>query len=249
MHRVLLGFHRVGHGTFAAARRTSRVGDCDVVQQLDDARQVGLFTDRQLQGGHAGAELGLEVVDRALVRRPLAVELVHEDRPGNAALLGEPPRDLRLHLDTLDGGDDEQREVGGLQRGDDVAHEIGVAGRIDDVHLVAVELERCDRKRHGDGPPLLFGIEVGDGRAVFDPAHARDRAGAEEERLRQGRLAGAAVADDCDVPNLGGGIRLHLTPDVSVAPWTILRRPFGEPPGAGTGFGTVVETLANASTA
>ena len=60
-------------------------------------------------------------------RRALAVELVDEDRARDAALLGELPRDLGLHLDALDRRDDEQREVGGLERGADVADEVGVA--------------------------------------------------------------------------------------------------------------------------
>ena len=140
------------------------VGDRGVVQQLDDARQRGLFADRELQRRDAGAELLLELVERALERRALAVELVDEDRARDAALLGELPRDLGLHLDAFDRGHDEQREVGGLERGGDVADEVGVARRVEQVDLVAVELERRERERHRDAPALLLGIEVADRR-------------------------------------------------------------------------------------
>ena len=51
-------------------------------------------------------------------------------------MLGELPRDLGLHLDALDRGHDEQREVGGLERGADVADEVGVARRVEHVDLV-----------------------------------------------------------------------------------------------------------------
>ena len=83
---------------------------------------------------------------------------------GMPRCLGHLPRDLGLHLDAFDRGDDEQREVGGLQRGGDVADEVGVAGRVDDVDLVAVVLERREGERHRDAAPLLLGIEVAGGR-------------------------------------------------------------------------------------
>ncbi len=92
----------------------------------------------------------LQLVEGARERRALAVELVDEDRARDAALLGELPRDLGLHLDAFDRGHDEQREVGGLQRGGDVADEVRVARCVEHVHLVAVELERRERERHRD---------------------------------------------------------------------------------------------------
>ena len=88
---------------------------------------VGLLADRQLERRDARAEPRLELVERARERRALAVELVDEDHARQPALLGELPRDLGLHLDAFDRGDDEQREVGGLERGRDVADEVGVA--------------------------------------------------------------------------------------------------------------------------
>src|SRR5205085_2557893 len=155
------------------------------------------------------------VVERALERRAFPVELVDEDRTGQATLLREPPCNLRLHLDALDGRDNEQREVGGLQRGDDVSDEIRVSGRVEQVDLVAVELEGRERERHRDGPPLLLRVEIRNGRAVFDAPDARDRAGTEQQRLRERRLAGAAVAQECDVADLRARIRLQPS-----TPWS-----------------------------
>ena len=122
------------------------------------------------------------------------------------------PRDLGLHLDALDRGDDEQREVGGLQRGGDVADEVGVAGRVEQVDLVAVELERRERERHRDPPPLLLGVEVADGVPSSTLPEAGDRAGGEQQGLGQRGLAGAAVADEGDVADLGRRERLHQNP-------------------------------------
>ena len=207
--RVLLGLHVVGHRALDALRRAARVVDGDVVQEIDHARQARLLADRQLQRGDARAELRLQLVERPRERCALAVELVHEDRARQAALLGELPRDLGLDLDALDGRHDEQGEVGGLDRGGDVADEVGVARGIEQVHLVVFELEGRERERHRDGAALFLGVEVAHGRSVLDPAEAHDRPGVEEQGLGQRGLACAAVPDECDVADLRGRKRLH----------------------------------------
>ena len=74
---------------------------------------------------------------------------------------------------------------------------------------MAVELERGERERHRDPAPLLLGVEVADGRAVLDLAQAGDRPGGEQERLGERRLAGAAVAHEGDVADVGRRERLH----------------------------------------
>jgi len=71
--------------------------------------------------GHAGAELVAQLVEGALEAGPLPVELVHEDHPGHA----EPGRSRQMaavcHLDAVDRGHDEHREVDHPERGQHVA--------------------------------------------------------------------------------------------------------------------------------
>ena len=74
------------------------------------------------------------------------------------------------------------------------------------------ELERRDRQGHRDPPALLLGIEVAHRGSVLDLPEAGDRAGDEQERLGQGRLAGPAVTDEGDVADLGRRERLHKNP-------------------------------------
>ena len=223
--RVLLAFHLGGDRAVRSGRRPAGVGDRVVVEQLDDRRERGFLADREVQRRDARAEAFLELVERARERRALAVELVDEDRPRDAALLGELPRDLGLHLDAFDRGHDEQREVGGLERGADVADEVGVARRVEQVHLRAVELERRERERHRDPAPLLLGVEVADRRAVLDLAQAGDRPGGEQEGLGQRRLAGATVAHEGDVADVGRRERLHPVPPGSRrAVWRLYER-------------------------
>ncbi len=212
VHRVLLGFHLGRNLALVPLGRAVAVGDRVVVQELDDAAERRLGADREVQRRDTGAEPLLQLVEGALERRSLAVELVDEDRPRDAALLGHLPGHLGLHLDALDRGDDEQREVGGLERGAHVADEVGVSRRVEQVHLVPVELERRQRQRDRDPAALFLGIEVAHGRAVLDLAQAVGRTGGEQQGLGQRGLAGAAVPDEGHVADVGRRKRLHPQP-------------------------------------
>ena len=198
--RVLLHLHLGWDG--ALGRGAVDVVHCVVVEELDDAVEVGFVADRQLERCHAGAELLLELVEGAGERRALAVELVDEDGARQPEVVGHAPRDLGLHLDALDRGHHEHREVGGPQRGGDVTHEVGVARRVDHVDLVARVLERGDRQRHRDPPPCLLGVEVGGGGAVLHLAEPGDGPGREQEGLGEGGLPRPAVADQGHVADL-----------------------------------------------
>ena len=140
----------LGHflGDLGPGRRAAVVVEERLVgQQVGDAPEVALLADRQLEWRDAGAEVVAQLVERALERSPLAVELVDEDHARHAEVARDAPRRLGLHLDPLDGAHHEDREVGHPQGGVHVAHEVGVAGRVEDVDLVALVLEGGDRQR------------------------------------------------------------------------------------------------------
>ena len=185
------------------------VGEGAVGEEIHDPRQLVLFADRQMERRHRGAERLDELVERALERGPLTVELVDEERPGDTEVLGDVPGDPGLHLEPLDGGDHDDRQIGRSQPGLRVADEVRVAGRVEQVDLVVLPLER--RKGERDRDPLgnLVGIEVADGVAVLDAAHAIDGAGGEQECFGERRFPGTAVADEHDVADPVGGIGLH----------------------------------------
>ena len=115
------------HRALGAFGRRAVVHHRGVGQQVDDAAELGLLADRELERRDARAEAVLQLVERAFERRALAVELVDEDHAGDAARLGHLPGDLGLHLDALDRGDDAHDEVDRAQRGRDVADEVRVA--------------------------------------------------------------------------------------------------------------------------
>ena len=77
-----------------------------------------------------------------------------------------------------------------------------MAGRVDQVDDDVVPLERHAGGKDGDAALLLFRIEVGDGRALVDLAHAVRGAGVIEHPLGDSGLAGIDVGDDADVADL-----------------------------------------------
>ena len=68
VHRVLFGREVVGNRAGLAGAAVV-VRDGGVAEQVDHAMEVILLADRQLERRDAGAELVLQVVERALKRR------------------------------------------------------------------------------------------------------------------------------------------------------------------------------------
>ena len=113
---VLERLHVVGDGLgvgHAADVDVGRVGE-----QVGDAPELGLGADRQLERRDAGAEPVPQLVEGPLEAGPLPVELVDEDHAGHAEAGRLAPDGLGLHLDAVDRGDHEHRQVDHAQRGD-----------------------------------------------------------------------------------------------------------------------------------
>ena len=85
---------------------------------------------------------------------------------------GLGPQLLGLHFDAGDGIDDDDGGFGDAERGARVGQEVGEPGRVDDVDFGLLPLgvgeAGGERVLAGD----FFFVEVGDGRAVVDPADA-----------------------------------------------------------------------------
>ena len=70
-------------------------------QKVDDALEVRLGADRQLNADRAAADLGLDLVDAAEEIGADLVHLVDEYDARHAVLVGLTPNGLRLRLDAL----------------------------------------------------------------------------------------------------------------------------------------------------
>ena len=89
---VGLGFQLRGDvDRLVLARAVGRVLPGLHRHEVDDAGEVFLLADRQLDGDDVLAELLLQRVERARERGALAVHLVDDDEPRQLELLGELP--------------------------------------------------------------------------------------------------------------------------------------------------------------
>jgi hypothetical protein len=126
---------------------------------------------------------------------------VHEDQARDVELLGALPQPRGGDLDAHHGVDDEHGRLAHAQGAERVGDEAGLAGGVEEVDLAVHPFERAEGR--GDRHParLLVLIGVGDGRAIGDRAEPVGRARLEQQRLVQRGLAGAAVADERDIPD------------------------------------------------
>ena len=80
-------------------------------EDVDDAEEVGLRPDGQLDDGDGGVEAVLDHLDAAVEVRAHAVHLVDEAHPRDFVLVGLAPDGLGLGLDAGDGVEDGHRAV------------------------------------------------------------------------------------------------------------------------------------------
>ena len=159
-----------------------------VVEQVDDAMEVGLVPDGQLDRRHARPERSPDLAQHAVEVGSLPVQLVDHDDPRHAQPRRRPPGVLRLGLHPVGRTDDHDRQVGVGQRGHHLTCEVGVPGRVEEVHLDPVDRERRQARRDRELAGHLLGLEVHDGRALLDGSPPGDGTGGGQQGLGQGGL-------------------------------------------------------------
>jgi hypothetical protein len=132
--------------------------------------KVVFFANGQLERGNACAERTVQLLENVGKIGPFPVQLVHEHKTRCAELGRRLPEYLRLYFNTVDGADDEHREVGHRKRRQRFGYEIRITGTVQDIDLVAAPFECRKGKagRHVMG--VFFRLEVRNGGPVFDPA-------------------------------------------------------------------------------
>ena len=134
----------------------------------------------------------------------LAVEHVDEQHPGEAELVRHVLHARRAHLEPHHPVDDDERALDDAKRAPCLALEARVARHVQQVDLAVLPRRVGERQRDRHPPLLLVLVPVADGGAGVDRAEPVDLVGLKEQRLDEGRLAGATMADDCDVADLSG---------------------------------------------
>ena len=117
------------------------------LDQVDDALEVVLAADRQLDRQRVGAEPVVHRLHRVEEVGAGAVHLVDVGEARDLVLVGLAPDGLRLGLDAGDGVEDGDRAVEDAQAALDLDREVDVAGRVDDVDPVVRSTRRRWRRR------------------------------------------------------------------------------------------------------
>src|SRR5690606_15255671 len=105
--------------------------DRAVAHQIDQALEIGLGADRQVQGSRYRAETVDDRLDTVIEVRAGPIELVYVAHPRHAVFLGLAPHGFGLGLDA---GDAVERGYGAVKHAQaafDFDGEVHVAGRVD----------------------------------------------------------------------------------------------------------------------
>ena len=170
--------------------------------EVDDALEVALGTDRQLDRHGVRAEAVDHRLDAALEIGADAVHLVDVGDARDGVLVRLAPDRLGLWLYTCNGVEEGDSTIENAQRALHLDREVHVAGRIDDVDAVISPLARGGGRRDRDTALLLLLHPVHRGGALVDLAHLVGLSGVIQDALGRRRLARIDVGHDPDVPGL-----------------------------------------------
>src|SRR5690606_28668310 len=174
------------------------------LDEIDDANEVALSADRQLNCERYGTKTRLDHVEAAVEVRADLVHLVAEDHARHMILLSLTPDGFRLRLNACIRVEKSNGTVKHAKRALDLNGEVDVTGRVDDVEpaLLAITARpeggrgsRSDR----DAALLLLLHPVHGRGAVVRLAHLVVLAGVVKDTLSRGRLAGIDVSHDAEV--------------------------------------------------
>ena len=173
------------------------------LDQVDDAFEVTLGADGQLDRNDVGAEPLFHGLHREVEVGADLVHLVDEADPRDVVFVGLPPYLLGLRLDTLLAVEDGYGTVEHAQAALHLDGEVDVPGGVDDVDLVVFPEAGGSRGGDGDPPLLLLLHPVHGGGAVVHLTDLVADTGVVEDALRRRRLSGVDVRHDADVADLG----------------------------------------------
>ena len=173
------------------------------LDQVDDALELTLRADRQLDRDDVGAEALLHRAHREVEVRTDLVHLVDEANARDVVLVGLAPDLLGLRLHAFLAVEHGNRTVEDPQAALHLDGEVDVPGGVDDVDLVVVPEAGGSGGGDGDPPLLLLLHPVHGGGAVVHLTDLVADTGVVEDALGRRRLTGIDVRHDADVADLG----------------------------------------------
>ena len=172
------------------------------LDQVDDAHELVLGTDRQLQQDRDSVQTLFNGFDAVVERSAGAVQLIDVADTRHAVLSGLTPHSHRLRLDarhTVEYGNSTVEDTQGTLHLDGEVH---VPGGVNDVDLGVMPEGGGRGGGNGNAALLLLLHPVHGGGAVVDLADLVGLAGVVKDALGRRRLAGIDVGHDADVANL-----------------------------------------------
>mmetsp|Transcript_16906 Transcript_16906/g.45368 ORF Transcript_16906/g.45368 Transcript_16906/m.45368 type:complete len:533 (+) Transcript_16906:948-2546(+) len=167
--------------------------------EIDNALELGLGADGELEDEGDCAQILLDHVHAVVEVRAGAVHLVREAHARDAVLVGLAPHSFGLGLDAGDGVEDGDGAVQDAEGTLDLEGEVDVARGVDNVDTSVLPESRGGGSGDGDAALLLLGHIVHGGGAVVDLADFVGLAGVVEDTLGGGGLAGVDVGHDANV--------------------------------------------------
>ena len=172
------------------------------LDQINDADELGLGTDGELDHSRIAAEPVLDGVQYVVEVRAGAVHLVDEAHAGHLVLVGLAPHGLRLGLDPGHAIEHCNCTVQHPQRTLHLDREVHVTWRVDDVDAVVAPETTGGGGGNGDAPLLLLLHPVHGGCAVMDLTDLVVHTGVVEDPFGRRGLARVDMGHDPDVAGL-----------------------------------------------
>src|ERR1700686_508230 len=208
--------HVVWYGNLAALAVWCRDERLEV-QQVDNAAEVLLRTDGQVERKWARRELVAHGGDRAVEVGVLLVQLVDHHDPRLVGAVAVLPRDLGAHGQLGTGSHHDDAPVGHSEPAQHLGRKVEEPGRVEDVDLVAVVVGERHAEIDRDLALLFLRLEVGRRGRLVRSAHSRDRPRREQHGLGEHGLAVVRVAQEDHVSDLVRSVlSRHPTPQLSL---------------------------------
>ena len=170
------------------------------LDQIDDALEVRLGADGNLQRHGPRAQPLADGLENMLEIRAVLVHLVDEANPRNLVLVALPPHGLGLRLHAADGIKQRHRAVEHAQAALHFGGKVHVAGGINNIDA-DVAPDAGGRRRGNRDAALLLLLHVIHGRRAFMHLSQPVRdAGIKQDALCRCRLSGVDMRHDPDVP-------------------------------------------------
>ena len=208
---------QVGRNVDLLARLSGPVMISAFEREIDKAGNPFALADRNLPGEQRCRAHRLERFQQVVDAPARLIDLVDEHRMRQPDLLDPAQHRLGKNGARGVGVDDQNGEIGTLERGEAIGHECRRTRGIDDHKAVAQIIEADEINFSGAFARAGFGGRVADGGPGLDTALSSDHARRKQKRLGKAGFSCPCRSDKGDCSNAVGSTRHHSPPQKGCA--------------------------------